>query len=107
MDRTEGRFFSSIKENEIKEGHVKPIYARGKPILLAKKSGQIFAVSNKCPHEGCSLERGILREYIIICPCHGWKFDVRSGKNQENNSNNLINYRTKIENGKIQIKIEP
>jgi len=99
-------FVSSIKESELKESHMKPVRVKGKPILLVRVSGEVFGVSNDCPHEGCSFERGILTGYIVICPCHGWKFDVRNGEYQEIPQVTLECYRCKIENGKIYIEIK-
>jgi len=99
-------FVSSIKEGELKEGHMKPVRVKGRPILLVRVSGEVFGVSNLCPHEGCSFERGILTGYLIMCPCHGWKFDVRNGQYQEIPQVKLACYRCKIENGKIHIEIK-
>ena len=58
--------------------------SKGNPILLAKVEGQVFGVSNRCPHMGCQLQGGILSGFVVICPCHGWRFDVRNGQYQEN-----------------------
>jgi len=98
-------FVPSIKESEIKEGQMKPVRIKGKPILLVKVGGQIYAVSNSCPHEGCQLQGGILTGYQVMCPCHGWKFDIRNGQYQENPQTKLETYQSKTENGKIHIEI--
>jgi nitrite reductase/ring-hydroxylating ferredoxin subunit len=95
----------SIKENDLKEGQMKRVQVSGRPILLVKRDGQVFAVSNFCPHMGCSLEKGILREYIVMCPCHGWKFDIRNGQYKENEAITLTSYPIKILNGKVHVEI--
>jgi nitrite reductase/ring-hydroxylating ferredoxin subunit len=102
----EKEFVSCIKENEIKEGQMKPVRVKGKAILLVKQGGQIFAVSNCCPHMGCSLDKGILREYMVMCPCHGWKFDVRNGQYDQINEVTLATYRCKTQNGKVFIELK-
>ena len=99
-------FVSSIKESELKDGNMKAIRIKGKPILLTRVDGQVYAVSNLCPHAGCKFEGGILTSYIVMCPCHGWKFDVRNGQYQEIPQVKLECYRCKIENGKIHIEIK-
>lgn len=98
-------FKSCLKEKELKEGHLKHMQVSGKSILLVKQGGQIFAVSNICPHEGCSLDKGVLNEYLVMCPCHGWKFDVRTGEFIENKLLKLATYRCKMENGKIYVQV--
>ena len=99
-------FVPTIKESEIKEGHMKPVRVKSRPILLVRKDNQIFAVSNRCPHEGCTFEGGILRDYLIMCPCHGWKFDIRDGKYTENEATILLTYRCRIQNGKVYVEIK-
>ena len=100
-----GNFVACLKENELKEGQMKRVQVRGRSILLVRKDGQVFGVSNICPHEGCSLDKGILREYLVMCPCHGWWFDIRNGQYVENNAIALKSYRCKIQNGKISVEI--
>ena len=99
-------FVPSIKESKLKEGHMKPVRVKGRPILLVRQGGEVFGVSNLCPHAGCELQGGILTGYIVMCPCHGWKFDVRNGQYQENKLTTLECYRCKIENGKINVEIK-
>jgi nitrite reductase/ring-hydroxylating ferredoxin subunit len=99
-------FVKSAKESELREGSMKPVHVKGRSILLVRKGGEIFAVSNRCPHEGCSFQGGILREYVVMCPCHGWKFDVRNGEYEENKEIKLVSYRCKIQNGKIYVEFK-
>jgi nitrite reductase/ring-hydroxylating ferredoxin subunit len=99
-------FVSFIKESEIKEGQMKSVRVKGTPILLVRQGGEVFGLFNRCPHMFCSFEGGILRDYLVMCPCHGWKFDIRNGQYQENMQTTLQTYRCKIENGKIYVEIE-
>ena len=98
-------FMACLKESELKEGQMKRVQVSGRPILLVRKGGEIFGVSNTCPHMGCSLDRGILREYLVMCPCHGWKFDIRNGEYLENKAIALVSYRCKTQNGKVYVEI--
>lgn len=98
-------FVPSIKETEIEEGKMKAVRVKGRSILLVRQGGQVFGVSNQCPHMGCSLEGGILSDYLVMCPCHGWKFDIRNGQYVEIKEVTLTCYRCKIENGRIHIEI--
>jgi nitrite reductase/ring-hydroxylating ferredoxin subunit len=102
----EDGFARSIKETEVAEGHMKGVRVKGKPILLARVNSQVYAVSNLFPHAGCQLQGGILNGYIVMCPCHGWKLDLRNGQYQGNNMTKLTSYRCKKENGKILVNIE-
>ena len=99
-------FVSCLKDSELKEGQMKRVQVSGRNILLMRTRGQVFGVSNICPHMGCSLDKGILREYLVMCPCHGWKFDVRNGQYEENKAIALECYRVKVQNEKVYVEIK-
>jgi 3-phenylpropionate/trans-cinnamate dioxygenase ferredoxin subunit len=99
-------FVSCLKERELEDGKMRAVHVKGKPILLAKVAGQVFGVSNLCLHMGCEFQGGILTGYVLMCPCHGWKFDVRNGQYQENPQTALTSYRCKIQKGKIYVEIQ-
>ena len=98
-------FVASVKDNELMEGKMIAVRLKGKPILLLRVGGEVYGVSNFCPHEGCKLQGGILTSYTLMCPCHGWKFDVRNGQYMEIPQIKLECYRCKTENGKIFVEM--
>lgn len=54
--------------------------ARGKQILLIEAGGRVFAVANRCPHEGYPLSDATLGPgCVLTCDWHNWKFDLASG----------------------------
>jgi 3-phenylpropionate/trans-cinnamate dioxygenase ferredoxin subunit len=61
------------------EGALKAVYPLGLNIVVARVDGAVYAVSGACPHLGCPLYTGSLAEGVLMCPCHDWRFDVRTG----------------------------
>ncbi len=98
-------FVPILTDSELKEGQIIRVQISGRSILLIMKGGKVFGLSNSCPHMGCSIDKGILREYLVMCPCHGWKFDIRNGQYEENSAITLVSYRCKIQNGKVYVEI--
>lgn len=50
-------------------------------ILIARDAGgTYFAVSPDCSHAGLPLEAGRVRGSTVLCPHHGARFDLRSGR---------------------------
>ena len=99
-------FVFCAKEKDVREGQMKAMYFKGTPILLMRRGDQVYGLFNRCPHMGCSFERGILRDYLVMCPCHGWKFDIRNGQYEKNDAIKLPTYPCKIKNGRIYVKLE-
>jgi 3-phenylpropionate/trans-cinnamate dioxygenase ferredoxin subunit len=82
--------------SEIPPGARKLVEVSGRAIVVFNLGGELFALSNRCPHRGGDLSKGLLTglvlseepgEYnyirpgeIIRCPWHSWEFDIRTGK---------------------------
>ncbi len=73
-------FAAVAKADEIEEGKVKVVRVGDLPIGLTKVEGEFFAFADVCTHDDGPVAEGELDEYIIECPRHGAKFDIRSGK---------------------------
>jgi nitrite reductase/ring-hydroxylating ferredoxin subunit len=81
---------------DIPPGGRKLVSVRGRDVAVFNVAGELFALLDRCPHQGGSLCRGKLvglvesdepgqyryhrRGEIIRCPWHGWEFDLRTGK---------------------------
>jgi nitrite reductase/ring-hydroxylating ferredoxin subunit/uncharacterized membrane protein len=49
------------------------------PVMLVRDDEQVLALHDRCSHRGCSLATGEVEDGAITCPCHGSRFDLRSG----------------------------
>ena len=49
------------------------------PVLIVRDAEQVLALHDRCSHRGCSLADGDVEDGAITCPCHGSRFDLRSG----------------------------
>lgn len=43
------------------------------------RSGEVYAVDAVCPHRGGPLADGLLGGTVVVCPLHGWKFELTTG----------------------------
>lgn len=50
------------------------------PVIVTRIDGALVAVPGVCPHEDVALWDGELRGHAIVCPGHGYAFDVRTGR---------------------------
>lgn len=49
-------------------------------VIGRRADGALFALDNRCPHEGYPLAQGDLKDCSLTCAWHNWKFDVRDGR---------------------------
>ena len=50
------------------------------PVMVTIVDGEIIACPGVCPHEDVGLWNGDLDGSTVICPGHGYHFDLRTGK---------------------------
>jgi nitrite reductase (NADH) small subunit len=55
--------------------------------VFVSRNGEIYATQASCPHKQGPLEDGILGGTTLICPFHGWKFNLESGRSLDGNCN--------------------
>jgi nitrite reductase/ring-hydroxylating ferredoxin subunit len=80
----------------------------GKSILLSMINGKVYAIDAVCSHEGGPLEEGILDGYEVECPCHGSRFDVRTGEVRSPPADTpQLAYEVKIDDDKLMIREKP
>jgi nitrite reductase/ring-hydroxylating ferredoxin subunit len=50
------------------------------PVIVTRVDGALVAVPGVCPHEDVALWDGDLRGHDLVCPGHGYQFDLRTGR---------------------------
>ena len=50
------------------------------PVIVARVAGELVATPGVCPHEDVALAGGELRDGAIVCPGHGYAFDLSTGR---------------------------
>jgi nitrite reductase/ring-hydroxylating ferredoxin subunit len=73
-------FVKVAETTDIPEGKMKMVTVSGQEVLISNIKGNFYAIGNRCTHRGGRLSEGYLEDYVVKCPLHGSKFDVRTGK---------------------------
>jgi len=61
-------------------GSLKKVTVGVDEVVVANIGGKLYAMTSKCTHRGGPLDEGELEGNTVICPWHGGKFDVTTGK---------------------------
>lgn len=72
-------FVKVAKKSEIPTDRGLAVEANGKPLVLFKVKDKVYAMDRTCPHRGGPLDEGGLNGNLVMCPWHGWEFDVTTG----------------------------
>ena len=93
------------EEEKIREDHPHPVFPKGLSVLLIRKSGRYYAVSGRCAHMACPMAGGMLKGFILQCPCHDWRYDIRTGEFLDAQEIKIATYPCRIAEGKDYIEL--
>jgi 3-phenylpropionate/trans-cinnamate dioxygenase ferredoxin subunit len=86
------KIFNSLDESNsiLAENKPRLLAVRDKRICLTRFNGKLLAVQDKCTHNGESLSKGSVN-YLgeIICPWHGYRFNLKNGRECNQQSTDL------------------
>ncbi len=75
--------------------------------VFRTRSGLLFATQASCPHREGPLADGIIGGTHLVCPLHGFKFDLTSGRPIGNDCSALKTYPVEVTGrGEIQLYME-
>ncbi len=82
--------------SDFRSGQPYPLTIDGRRLVLVRNDDTFYAMRDVCPHQGASLSSGKISGTpvpclpgeeirfhrtgeILICPWHGWEFDLKAG----------------------------
>ena len=101
-----GQFIKVGDVSEILPGNAKQIDVGGRTIALFNLKGQFYAIDNSCTHVGGSLASGKIIDEDVICPLHGARFNIPTGKVLGPPAReNISTYNIRIDGDNIEIEV--
>ena len=76
------KFVGKIPKSEIESGELVRMKYPPFDVLVTMEDGEPTAIEDACNHAGASLaagDRSTMRPHCVVCPLHGYVFDLRSG----------------------------
>jgi NAD(P)H-dependent nitrite reductase small subunit len=99
-----GQFVNVATTDEIEPGTGKLVQVNGLEIAVFNVGGQFYASGAVCPHEGGPLEDGTLDGDVVICPWHGFDFDLKTGECLVDSDLRVPTYPVKVEGDSILVE---
>jgi nitrite reductase (NADH) small subunit len=96
-------FVSIAKVSELQRGRGKTVSIGDRKIAVFNVNGTFYAIDNTCLHRGGPLGDGGLEGCIVVCPWHGWKYDVTTGVSTLNAAVRVACYVTRVEGEEVQV----
>ena len=75
-------------------------------LVVFNIAGQFYAIEDLCSHDDGPLGEGEVEGYQVVCPRHGARFDVRTGKALTLPAvEDIPAYAVQVIDGKIQVGV--
>ena len=97
-------YITVARVDEIPPGTCRTVELGGIFLALCNVNGTFRAVDNTCPHAGGPLGEGSLDGEVLECPCHGWRFNVRTGVRPENPEIAVASVEVRVQGQHVQVK---
>lgn len=105
----EDGWITAARLDEVPEGTATRVSLDGLDLLLTRHGERVFAVANRCTHQGAPLHRGPVRLSgslaVVTCPVHGSRFALDTGQVLRGPAMAPIAaYETRVAEGEVQIR---
>jgi nitrite reductase (NADH) small subunit len=75
-------------------------------LAIFNLEGRFVAIENQCPHKGGPLCDGIVSGTTVVCPLHGWRFDLETGVAVRASSPACLTiFPTRVEDGIVMVDV--
>ena len=97
----EDEYTRVCKVSELTESRGKRFLINDVELAVFKVNEEIYVLNNTCPHQHTTvIYDGFIEEGCVVCPAHGWMFDLKTGK-QPTGAKGLESYPVKIINDEV------
>jgi nitrite reductase (NADH) small subunit len=90
---------------DLADGQARVVDVGGRTLAVFNVAGAFYAIDNTCPHRGGPLGEGDTEGPIVICPWHGWRWDVTTGANANNPAVRVACYPVSVEQGGVFVTV--
>ena len=84
---------------------IKHVTVDGTALLLCTAFGKVYPVRDRCPRGGGSLRDARLEAFLLVCPCHEERYDLRSGRGVKDQNLSLELIPVVVEEGKVRVAV--
>lgn len=99
-------FVTVARLGELKPGELKAVSVNGLDIVLYRCGDRHLAAQRYCIHQNADLAEGHITGNYLVCPRHGWRFHVETGRYESSPSTCLRTFAVRVHGDDIQLDPE-
>jgi nitrite reductase/ring-hydroxylating ferredoxin subunit len=75
---------------------------RDRVCVARRADGECVAMLDRCPHRDVQLSRGVVKDGVLTCPGHFWRFDLGTGERTDLPEQRVTIYPTRVVDGWVE-----
>jgi len=75
--------------------------------VVGHPGGGFVALLDRCPHRDVELSRGLVKDGMLTCPGHFWRFDLTTGERSDLPEMRATVYPTRVIDGWVEVSLPP
>lgn len=93
------------RASELAPGEHRLVEVDGIDVAVFNIEGELYAIEDVCTHDGAEIASGDLQGDEIVCPRHGARFCVKTGKVLKAPAyEDLVCFPVRVNNGFVQVR---
>jgi nitrite reductase/ring-hydroxylating ferredoxin subunit len=80
---------------------------RDRVCVVRRPDGDYVALLDRCPHRDIPLSRGVVKDGLLMCPGHFWRFDLGTGERSDLPEMRATLYPTRVMGGWVEVSLPP
>lgn len=84
-----------------RRGSIRVAHGPLKIAIFKTASDKLYALEDKCPHQGGPLSAGIVHDNCVTCPLHNWDISLESGHALGADSGCTTTFKIKVEDNTV------
>lgn len=83
------------------------VEAAGRRLVVFRQGDAVIALDGTCPHAGGPIAQGLVRDGIVTCPWHWWRFRLDTGERLGAPHIRLCHYEVAVRDGVVYVLVPP
>jgi nitrite reductase/ring-hydroxylating ferredoxin subunit len=88
-------------------GSSRVVDAKGRSVAIFNVDGSLFALRNRCLHNGGPIGEGWVRDGVVTCPWHWWRYEIATGERLGAPEMRLESFGVQVRGGEVLVDVPP
>lgn len=97
--------FQVCNVTELLPGTTRVVSAGQREVVVFNLDGELVAIDNRCAHKEQPLDEGVVRDGVLTCPAHLWRFNLRTGERTDSPGWRVACYPVSVVDGEIVVDV--